>query len=96
MKSQLLQQQRALKAQAQEALSHKSTPNSYLSNMQYIPEGAQVRFHPPQLMQENQTSAANVFASLLRQYDTILTYRCGSSQWGDCSRLGRCRNTLLM
>lgn len=73
MKSQFLQHQRALKPQAQEAPSHKSTPNPYLSNMQNIPEDeAQVHFHPLQPMQENQTSAANVFASLVRQYNADL------------------------
>jgi hypothetical protein len=66
MKAQLLQQQRALKAYAQAVQLQNSTSNHYQSNMQYIPEEAQVHFHPPQLMQEDQTSAANVFASLAK------------------------------
>ncbi|KAL3802941.1 hypothetical protein ACHAW5_008417 [Stephanodiscus triporus] len=66
MKAQLLQQQRALKAYAQAVQLQNSISNHYQSNMQYIPEEAQVHFHPPQLMQEDQTSAANVFASLAK------------------------------
>jgi len=66
--TQLLQQQRALNNHIEVTQQQNSTSNHYQTNMQYIPEEAQVNFHQPQLMQDDQTYAANVFASLARQH----------------------------
>ena len=66
--TQLLQQQRALKNHIEATQQPNSSSNHYQSkNMQFIPEEAQVNFHQPQLKQDDQTHAANVFASLARQ-----------------------------